>query len=142
MRNFKKRKSNLDSGFTLIELLVVIIIIVILAGIAVIGVSGAQNAAAKKACQANATQVAKGLRAYYSLQSPATFPTKAADNYTRAELEASLKDGANGRFLENVPAEVDSFTGAKYKLDVTVDNTAGTISITSTGTNACDAVTG
>jgi prepilin-type N-terminal cleavage/methylation domain-containing protein len=77
MRSFMKRKSNLDSGFTLIELLVVIIIIGILAGIAVIGVRGAQRAAIQKSCIADATQITKGVRAYYALNN--TFPTALAN---------------------------------------------------------------
>ena len=135
MRSFMKRKSNLDSGFTLIELLVVIIIIGILAGIAVIGVSGAQNAAVKKACVANATQITKGIRAYYA--SNGSFPTMSS---TVASATTVLGT-APSKFLETIPAELDAFTGAKYRLTIDTAFTGGIVTVTS-DLAGCGPVTG
>ena len=131
-------KARKQEGFTLIELLVVIIIIGISAGIALIGVQGAQNAASKRACQANATQVIKGLRAYYTLQDPASFPKSGTATYSVADLQV-LKTGG---FLETIPAEVDVVAGAKYKLTVTTNETAGSIEVTSSGAAECGTTTG
>jgi prepilin-type N-terminal cleavage/methylation domain-containing protein len=135
MRSFKKLKSNLDSGFTLIELLVVIIIIGILAGIAVIGVSGAQNAAVKKACVANATQITKGIRAYYA--SNGTFPTMTSSVSSATTQLAT----APSKFLETIPAELDTFTGQKYKLTIDTTFAGGVVTVTSDLTG-CGPITG
>lgn len=141
-------KARKQEGFTLIELLVVIIIIGILAGIAVIGVQGAQNAASKRACQANATQVIKGLRAYYTLQDPASFPLTGSPSspYDVDTLELYLKTGGvnagQGGFLETIPAEVDVVDGAKYRLTVTTNQTEGSIKVVSSGDAECGTITG
>jgi prepilin-type N-terminal cleavage/methylation domain-containing protein len=147
MRSFKKLKSNLDSGFTLIELLVVIIIIGILAGIAVIGVSGAQDAASKRACQANETQIAKGLRAYYTVN--LKFPKVGGDisgtvhTFSKADLDLLTSSGT--KFLETLPEEVDSAKNTKYYITAATDgNDSLTVSSVKKGTSDvyCAAVTG
>ena len=135
MKSYKKLRANLDNGFTLIELLVVIIIIGILAGIAVIGVSGAQNAAVKKACIANATQLTKGIRAYYA--SNGTFPTMTS---SVASATTALATAPN-KFLETIPEELDTFTGQKYKLTINTTFTDGVITITS-DLDGCGPITG
>ena len=138
MKSYKKLRANLDNGFTLIELLVVIIIIGILAGIAVIGVSGAQNAAVKKACVANATQLTKGIRAYYAANG--TFPTMSS---TSASVTSVLAPSTGDKFLETVPAELDAVgsSGRKYQLTIDTAWTNGVVTVTST-LSGCGPITG
>src|SRR5690606_2235778 len=95
-------KTNIESkttnrGFTIVELLIVIVVIGILAAITMVSYNGIQNRSKTAAGQQLASNVAKKIQAYYTVESsyPASAAAMAAVDEAELEDESSVTFAAN-----------------------------------------------